>query len=150
MTHQDYVRAVEHEQSLVRRLFACRERREEAIANLTKERYAHLIGKYISRKNDPDTVWRINDVGIRAGFVGSDKVEVRLDCCCIGTSFCDGNPDSITGLYVHHEHFFMHPTIDIDEHLSGRFVSEEVAMERCNSLFERMRKHAGFYERRAE
>ena len=150
MKHQDYIRAVEHEQSLVRRLFACRERREEAIANLTKERYAHLIGKYITRKNDPDIIWRINDIDIRAGYVGSDKVEVILDCCCIGTSCEDGNPDIIVGLYVYHELFSMHPTMDIDEHLAGRFVSEQVALERYNSLFERMKKHAGFYERRAE
>ena len=71
-------------------------------------------------------------------------MEVILDCCCIGTSFTGSNLDSIVGLYVYHEMFSMHPTMDIDEHLAGRFVSEQVALERYNNLFERMKKHAGF------
>ena len=144
MTHQDYIRVVEHEQSMIRRLFASRERRETAIEKATRERYAHLIGKYIIRPQHSDDVWRINDIGIRAGFVGSDKVEVVLDCCCIGSSVTGHNLDIVTGLYAHHENFFMNPMTDIDEHLSGRFVSEDVAREHVGKLFKSLARHAGF------
>lgn len=143
MTHQDYIKAIEHEQSLIRRLFTSRNRRAEAIDNITAKRYAHLIGKFFRKKNDPDTIYRIKEIFTRANYVMSDQVDVVLSCDCIGTTVTGENLQEIVGLYIHKEQFTIHPSIDIDTHLSGRFVSKEVALERFIDLTVQLKNNLG-------
>ena len=46
MTHEEFLKAVQHERSLIKRLFKSKAKRERAIKRLIKERFAHLIGKF--------------------------------------------------------------------------------------------------------
>jgi len=125
MTHQEYIKAIEHEQTLIRRLFVCRKKRAEAIENITAERYAHLIGKFFTEKKDPDIVWRINKVFTRANFLRSDQVDVVLYCSCIGTSFRPDEEKTLVGIDIYNRQFTMRPSDDIDELLTGRFVDKK-------------------------
>lgn len=143
MDHQEYIKAIEHEQTLIRRLFTSREKRAEAIEKITSERYAHLVGKFFTKENDPDIVYRINEVAVRANYVMSDKVDVVLCCSCLDTTTTGGEGEQIVGLYIHNEQFTMHPSVDIDEHLAGRFVNKEMALERFNKLTGQLKHNLG-------
>ena len=46
MTHEEFLKAVQHERSLIKRLFKSKAKREKAIKRLIKERFAHLVGKF--------------------------------------------------------------------------------------------------------
>lgn len=46
MTHEEFLKAVQHERSLIKRLFKSKAKRERAIKRLIKERFAHLVGKF--------------------------------------------------------------------------------------------------------
>lgn len=143
MNHQEYIKAIEHEQTLIRRLFVCRKKRAEAIEKITAERYAHLVGKFFTKETDPDSVYRINEVITRANYVMSDKVDVVLCCSCLGTTGTGTNGKTLVGLYIHNDNITIHPSIDIDEHLAGRFVDKEIALERFNNLTEQLRINLG-------
>lgn len=143
MNHQEYIKAIEHEQTLIRRLFTSREKRAEAIEKITSERYAHLVGRFFTKKNDPDSVYRINEVITRANYVMSDQVDVVLCCSCLGTTTTGGEGEQIVGLYIHNEQFTMHPSVDIDEHLAGRFVNKEMALEIFNKLTGQLKHNLG-------
>lgn len=143
MNHQEYIKAIEHEQTLIRRLFVCRKKRAETIENITAERYAHLIGKFFTEKKDPDIVWRINKVFTRANFLRSDQVDVVLYCSCIGTSFRSDEEKTLVGIDIYNRMFTMRPSDDIDELLTSRFVNKEIALERFNNLTEQLKNNLG-------
>ena len=46
MTHEEFLKAVQHERSLIKRLFKSKAKRERAIKRLIQERYAFLAGKF--------------------------------------------------------------------------------------------------------
>lgn len=46
MTHEEFLKAVQYERSLIKRLFKSKAKRERAIKRLIKERFAHLVGKF--------------------------------------------------------------------------------------------------------
>ena len=103
MTHQEYIKAIEHEQTLIRRLFSSRKQRAKVIERITAERYAHLVGKFFTKETDPDSVYRINEVITRANYVMSDQVDVVLCCSCLGTTGTGTNGKTLVGLYIHND-----------------------------------------------
>lgn len=143
MNHQEYIKAIEHEQTLIRRLFSSRKQRAKVIEKITAERYAHLVGKFFTKETDPDSVYRINEVITRANYVMSDQVDVVLCCSCLGTTTTGGEGEKIVGLYIHNEQKTMHPSIDVDEYLTGRFVNKEIALERFSKLTEQLKHNLG-------
>ena len=147
MNHQEYLKAIEHEQTLIRRLFVCRKKRAEAIEKITAERYAHLIGKFFTEKKDPDIVWRINEVFTRENFLRSDQVDVVLYCSSIGTSFRPEEEKTLVGIDIYNRQFRMRPSDDIDELLTGRFVDKEIALERFNKLTEQLKINLNLIEK---
>ena len=46
MTHEEFLKAVQNERSLIKRLFKSKAKREKAIKRLIKARFAHLVGKF--------------------------------------------------------------------------------------------------------
>ena len=46
MTHEEFLKAVQNERSIIKRLFKSKAKRERAIKRLIKERFAHLVGKF--------------------------------------------------------------------------------------------------------
>lgn len=46
MTREEFLKAVQRERSLIKRLFKSKAKREKAIKRLIKERFAHLVGKF--------------------------------------------------------------------------------------------------------
>ena len=147
MNHHEYIKAIGHEQSLIRRLFASRKNREKKIEKITTERYAHLIGKFFTKENDPDSIYRINEITTRANYIESDQVDVVLCCSCLGTTNTGREGEKIVGLYVHNENITIHPSIDIDEHLAGRFVDKVKALERYYKLTEQLKNNLNLNEK---
>lgn len=147
MNHQEYIKAIGHEQSLIRRLFASRKNRAKKIEKITTERYAHLIGKFFTKENDPDSIYRINEITTRANYIESDQVDVVLCCSCLGTTNTGREGEKIVGLYVHNENITIHPSIDIDEHLAGRFVDKVKALERYYKLTEQLKNNLNLNEK---
>ena len=147
MNHQKFIKAIGHEQSLIRRLFASRKNREKKIEKITTERYAHLIGKFFTKENDPDSIYRINEITIRANYIESDQVDVVLCCNCLGTTNTGREGEKIVGLYIHNENITIHPSIDIDEHLAGRFVDKEKALGRFYKLTEQLKNNLNLNEK---
>lgn len=146
MNHHEYIKAIGHEQSLIRRLFASRKNREKKIEKITTERYAHLIGKFFTKENDPDSIYRINKITTRANYIESDQVDVVLCCSCLGTTNTGREGEKIVGLYVHNENITIHPSIDIDEHLAGRFVDKAKALERYYKLIKQLKNNLNLKE----
>lgn len=147
MNHHEYIKAIGHEQSLIRRLFASRKNRVKKIEKITTERYAHLIGKFFTKENDPDSIYRINEITTRANYIESDQVDVVLCCSCLGTTNTGREGEKIAGLYVHNENITIHPSIDIDEHLAGRFVDKVKALERYYKLTEQLKNNLNLNEK---
>lgn len=147
MNHQEYIKAIGHEQSLTRRLFASRKNRAKKIEKITTERYAHLIGKFFTKENDPDSIYRINEITTRANYIESDQVDVVLCCSCLGTTNTGREGEKIVGLYVHNENITIHPSIDIDEHLAGRFIDKVKALERYYKLTEQLKNNLNLNEK---
>ena len=147
MNHQKFIKAIGHEQSLIRRLFASRKNRAKKIEKITTERYAHLIGKFFTKENDPDSIYRINEITTRANYIESDQVDVVLCCNCLGTTNTGREGEKIVGLYIHNENITIHPSIDIDEHLAGRFVDKEKALGRFYKLIEQLKNNLNLNEK---
>lgn len=147
MNYQEYIKAIGHEQSLIRRLFASRKNRAKKIEKITTERYAHLIGKFFTKENDPDSIYRINEITTRANYIESDQVDVVLCCSCLGTTNTGREGEKIVGLYVHNENITIHPSIDIDEHLAGRFIDKVKALERYYKLTEQLKNNLNLNEK---
>lgn len=147
MNHHEYIKAIGHEQSLIRRLFASRKNRAKKIEKITTERYAHLTGKFFTKENDPDSIYRINEITTRANYIESDQVDVVLCCSCLGTTNTGREGEKIVGLYVHNENITIHPSIDIDEHLAGRFVDKVKALERYYKLTEQLKNNLNLNEK---
>ena len=147
MNHQEYIKAIGHEQSLIRRLFASRKNRAKKIEKITTERYAHLTGTFFTKENDPDSIYRINEITTRANYIESDQVDVVLCCSCLGTTNTGREGEKILGLYVHNENITIHPSIDIDEHLAGRFVDKVKALERYYKLTEQLKNNLNLNEK---
>ena len=147
MNHQEFIKAIRHEQSLIRRLFVCRKKRAEAIENITAERYAHLIGKFFIKENDPEVVYRINEITTRANYMDSDQVDVVLCCSCLDITTTGGEGEKIVGLNIHNENITIHPSIDIDEHLAGRFVDKGKALGRFYKLNEQLKNNLNLNEK---
>ena len=143
MNHQEYIKAIKHEQTLIRRLFSSRKQRAKVIEKITAERYAHLGGKFFTKETDPDSVYRINEVITRANYVMSDQVDVVLCCSCLGTTGTGTSGKTLVGLYIHNDNITIHPSIDIDEHLAGRFTDKAKALERFDKLTEQLRINLG-------
>ena len=147
MNHQEYIKAIEHEQTLIRRLFSSRKQRAKVIEKITAERYAHLVGKFFTKETDPDSVYRINEVITRANYVMSDQVDVVLCCSCLGTTNTGREGEKNVGLYVHNENITFHPSIDIDEHLAGMFVDKGKALDRFSKLTEQLKNNLNLNEK---
>ena len=147
MNHQKFIKAIGHEQSLIRRLFASRKNRAKKIEKITTERYAHLIGKFFTKENDPDSIYRINEITTRANYIESDQVDVVLCCNCLGTTNTGREGEKIVGLYVHNENITIHPSINIDEHLAGRFVDKRKALGRFYNLTEQLKNNLNLNEK---
>lgn len=147
MTHQEYIKAIEHEQTLIRRLFSSRKQRAKVIEKITAERYAHLVGKFFTKETDPDSVYRINEVITRANYVMSDQVDVVLCCSCLDTTGTGTNGKTLVGLYIHNDNITIHPSIDIDEHLAGRFVNKGKALGRFYKLTEQLKNNLNLNEK---
>ena len=147
MNHQKFIKAIGHEQSLIRRLFASRKNRAKKIEKITTERYAHLIGKFFTKENDPDSIYRINEITTRANYIESDQVDVVLCCNCLGTTNTGREGEKIVGLYIHNENITIHPSIDIDEHLAGRYVDKEKALGRFYKLTEQLKNNLNLNEK---
>ena len=146
MTHQEYIKAIEHEQTLIRRLFSSRKQRAKVIERITAERYAHLVGKFFTKETDPDSVYRINKVITRANYVMSDQVDVVLCCSCLGTTGTGTNGKTLVGLYIHNDNITIHTSINIDEHLAGRFTDKAKALERFYKLTKQLKSNLNFKE----
>ena len=144
MNHQEYIKAIEHEQTLIRRLFAGRKKRAAAIEKITAKRYVHLIGKFFSKENDPDSVYCIDKVVTSANYVMSDQVDVVLCCSCLGTTYSGIDSKTIAGVYIHYENITFKPNVDIDEYLKGRFVDRTKAVERFDNLLGQLRTNMGY------
>ena len=147
MNHQEFIKAIGHEQSLIHRLFASRKNRAKKIEKITTERYAHLIGKFFTKENDPDSIYRINEITTRANYIESDQVDVVLCCSCLGTTNTGREGEKIVGLYIHNENITIHPSIDIDEHLAGRFVDKKKALGRFYKLTEQLKNNLNLNEK---
>lgn len=145
MNHHEYIKAIGHEQSLIRRLFTSKKRREEKIEKITAERYAHLVGKFFTKENDPDSVYRINEINTRANYVLSDQVDIVLCCSYLSTN-TGGEGEKILGLYIHNDNIIINPSIDIDEYLAGRFVEKEKVQERFYKLTKQLKSNLNFKE----
>jgi hypothetical protein len=147
MNHQEYIKAIDHEQSLIRRLFASRKNRAKKIEKITTERYAHLIGKFFTKENDPNSIYRINEITTKANYIESDQVDVVLCCSCLGTTNTGREGEKIVGLYVHNENITIHPSLNIDEHLAGRFVDKGKALGRFYKLTEQLKNNLNLNEK---
>lgn len=146
MTHQEYIKAIEQEQTLIRRLFTSRTNRAKRIEKITAERYAHLIGKFFTKENEPDSIYRINKIITKANYIESDQVDVVLCCSCLGKETTGSEGEKIVGLYIYNENITIHPSINIDEHLAGRFVDKSKALERYYKLTKQLENNLNLKE----
>lgn len=144
MTHQEYKEAIEHQQSLINRLFTWREERSKKIQQLTEERYANLIGKFFKANEelfraDSGKYYFIVGVTTESNYVSSNKVVIRLHCRTYGTTQCStDNGWRITGVDYVDSTFRFEVNDDIVALLEPMFVSRDEVISDLTDLQNRI------------
>ena len=112
MKQGEYLTAIKKQQSLIRKLFASKKRRQECVNEITRERYGHLIGKFFKAdgerfKHYKGVTYFIANVHGNTKDDVTDAVIISLECRFIMPSAvhpgfhieCDDTHDNI-GFYT--------------------------------------------------
>jgi hypothetical protein len=85
MTQEEYTKAIERQQSLIKRLFRTRKKRSEEINNIVQERYGELVGKFFKpiKKFQYATIgsyYYITEIIASSDYIMDTRVDIRLVC----------------------------------------------------------------------
>ena len=144
MKQEEYLAAIKKQQSLIRKLFANRKRRSEVIDELTRERYAHLRGKFFKTPKgdsrfcsvDEDTTLYICGVYAESNFLMSDKAYVCIVCRYISQSYqLDGDKKIVRGFETYSQAFRFGIADNLDDILAPLYVTKEKAAEEVKAIY---------------
>lgn len=146
MKQEEYLAAIKKQQSLIRKLTTGRQRRSEVIQEITKERYSHLIGKFILPKEDGNHF--LYEKGHVTYFIFDVKTESRTEVIKVSLlcrSLCPtrvGSADGpVEGLSLCPCTFSFSYDENIDEILAPIFVMKEKAMEEMSTSYKELIKN---------
>lgn len=160
MKQEEYLAAINKQQSLIRKLFASRKRRSECIDEITRERYDHLRGKFF--KADGERFKRYKGVTYYIAAVhgetarnlipsgvfdapqsegDSDKVQTCLECRYVMRSA--PYPGVIMNDIKEHDNIaFFTETFrfdisdNLDEILAPLYITEESAAKEVSAMYD--------------
>lgn len=144
MNQQNYLAAIQKQQSLIRKLFVNRKRRSEVIDELTKERYDHLRGKFFKAPRDdkrfravPEgTTLYICCVYADSNYIMSDEAYVVIQCRYVSENYhLDDDKKIIRGFESYTTSFRFNPEDNIDEIIAPLLELKEKAVEELNGLY---------------
>ena len=143
MNQQNYLAAIQKQQSLIRKLFTNRKRRSEVIDELTKERYDHLRGKFFNPDDHEafssafrENIFYICGVSAESNYINSDRVAVVVHCRYVWQQWTGTNGESRTNALGYGEQSFLFKAEDnLDEIFAPLFVQKEKAVEKINGIY---------------
>jgi len=140
MTHEEYTKAIEKQQSLINRLFFARKKRSLAIKDIVKERYGELVGKFFKggervRWSSIGGYYYIIDVCLPSLFAMTSEVEILLVCRHFGTiEQLQGDGMKIVGVEFSTNSFRFTPYDDLISILEPTLVDKEEVMTELNRI----------------
>lgn len=132
MNQQEYQAAIKKQQSLIRKLFANRKRRNEVIQEIVDERWKHLVGKFVCLHSGSEEFNCISGFKSVAD-ADTDKVEIIVQLKFMLPSKQDGK---IVGVTVYEDEMPQHftPDDDIEQRLADRLVSYDRVIKQFNMI----------------
>lgn len=141
MKQGEYLTAIKKQQSLIRKLFANKKRRQECINEITRERYGHLVGKFFKADGkDNGTTYFIAAVHGNVKDDATDEVIVSLECRYIMRSAtaqgirigCDDTYDNISFFT---KIFCYSVDDDIDNILAPLYIADKKAAKEVSEIY---------------
>lgn len=134
MTHQEYIKQIDRQRSLINRLFKNREKRSKEIQEITSERYSELIGKFFKANDnlkylEPGHYFYIVGISTSSNYICSDRVEIKLICQTLSEEIqSTDNGWMLSGLSIYTRTLTFEPEDDIVSLIEPMIVSKEEAM----------------------
>ena len=145
MNQGEYLAAIKKQQSLIRKLFASKKRRQECVNEITRERYGHLIGKFFKAdgerfKHYKGVTYFIANVHGNTKDDVTDAVIISLECRFIMSSDvhpgfhieCDDTHDNI-GFYT--EIFRFGIDDNLDNILAPLYIADKKAAKEVSEIY---------------
>ena len=145
MTHQEYIKAIQKQQSLISSLFNCRKERSKKIDQIVMERYGSLIGKFFKADDrmpraHSGAYYHIVGLSTNSNYLMSTQVDIRLICRYLSVSqtISYDTEMMVTGAEFITQEFPFTPSDDILALIEPMLVSKEEAIGYCEDAFKQV------------
>jgi len=154
ITQDEFLKGVQKQRSLIRKLLAGERRRTEVLTELARQRYGWMIGKFFNAGSDSwwhvsqDSICCINDIKASAKNVFNDEVHLHMEYQVVEPRIEHG---VMVNLNCHTETYYFNHDEDLEALMAQKWVSWEVADEQLFHRYEQMRQSYGLrkYDRLA-
>lgn len=154
ITQDEFLKGVQKQRSLIRKLLAGERRRTEVLTELARQRYGWMIGKFFNAGSDSwwhvsqDSICCIKDIKASAKNVFNDEVHLHMEYQVVEPRIEHG---VMVNLNCHTEEYYFNHDEDLEALMVQKWVSWEVADEQLFHRYEQMRQSYGLrkYDRLA-
>ena len=154
ITQDEFLKGVQKQRSLIRKLLAGERRRTEVLTELARQRYGWMIGKFFN--SGSDSWWRVSqgsiccvkDIKASAKNVFNDEVHLCMEYQVVEPRI---EHDVTVNLNCHTERYYFDYDEDLEALMADKWVSCEAADDQLFHRYEQMRQGYGLrkYDRLA-
>ena len=155
ITQDEFLKGVQKQRSLMRKLLASEKRRSEVLTDLARQRFGWMKGKFFETREEwrglnKEMMFCIKDFKANAKNVFNDEVVVRMICTTVN-ALGDIETRTVNRVVCYDETVRFNPEDDIEKELSPLWVGWEAVDERMQEWYENMRRRYGLrkYDRLA-
>lgn len=147
MTHEEFLKGVQKQRSLIRKLLAGEKRRSEVLTDLALQRYGWMIGKFFETREEwrglnKEMIFCIKDFKANAKNVYNDEVVIRMICTTVSATG-EVNKKTVNRMVCYDDTVCFNPEDDIEKDLAPLWVGWEVVDDRMQGWYEKMRHRYG-------
>lgn len=152
ITQDEFLKGVQKQRSLMRKLLASEKRRSEVLTDLALQRFGWMKGKFFETREEwrglnKEMMFCIKDFKANAKNVYNDEVVVRMICTTVN-ALGDIETRTIDRMVCYDGTVRFNPEDDIEKELAPLWVEWEAVDERMQKLYEMMRRRYGLtYDR---
>ena len=154
ITQDEFLKGVQKQRSLIRKLLAGEKRRSEVLTDLARQRYGWMKGKFFETRDEwrglnKEMMFCIKDFEANAKNVYNDEVVVRMICTTVN-ALGEVKTRTVNKMVCYDETVRFNPEDDIEKELAQLWVGWEAVDERMQEWYENMRRRYGLtYDRLA-
>ena len=152
ITQDEFLKGVQKQRSLIRKLLAGEKRRSEVLTDLARQRYGWMKGKFFETRDEwrglnKEMMFCIKDFEANAKNVYNDEVVVRMICTTVN-ALGEVKTRTVNKMVCYDETVRFNPEDDIEKELASLWVGWEAVDERMQEWYENMRRRYGLtYDR---